>query len=132
MSDDPFVVPSSQSTRWNAFQGDGNGGGMAGTDSPLSFASQLRNRQDPQSSKLATPGTYPATNSPTGTMLTMQEDQSPSLFRPFSQSRVNTPPNNIQRMMPRRTVTIKTDPLKLTSFDSSDKELYDLWAPKAS
>ncbi|KIO32772.1 hypothetical protein M407DRAFT_241251 [Tulasnella calospora MUT 4182] len=132
MSDDrdPFLASSSQSARWNAFQGDGNGGGR--TESPLSFASQLRNRQDPQSSKLATPGTYPATNSPTGTMLTMQEDQSPSLFRPFSQSRVNTPPSNIQRMMPRRTVTIKSDPLKFTSFDPSDKELYDLWAPKAS
>ncbi|KAG8930240.1 hypothetical protein FRC01_003108 [Tulasnella sp. 417] len=130
MSDDrdPFLAPSSQSTRWNAFQGDGNGGGR--TDSPVSFASQLRNRQDPQSSKIATPGTVSVSRHVT--MLTMQDDQSPSLFRPFSQIRVNTPPSNIQRMMPRRTVTIKSDPLKLTSFDPSDKELYDLWAPKAT
>ncbi|KAG8948094.1 hypothetical protein FRC04_010006 [Tulasnella sp. 424] len=130
MSDDPFAASSSQSTRWNAFQGAG-GDGLDRVDSPLSSASQLRNRQDPQSSKVATPGTYPATTSPTGTMMTMPEDQSPSLFRPFSQSRLNTPPN-MQRMMPRRTVTIKSDPLKLTSFDQADKELYDLWAPKAS
>ncbi|KAG9042400.1 hypothetical protein FS837_010910 [Tulasnella sp. UAMH 9824] len=52
-----------------------------------------------------------------------------SVFVPPVRSK--PPPNNIQRMMPRRTLTIKTDPLKLMSFDPSDKELYDLWASKA-
>jgi hypothetical protein len=53
---------------------------------------------------------------------------SPSLFRGVSQNRVSTPPA-AQRMAPRRTATIKIDPVAVTSFDPSDKELYDLWVP---
>ncbi|KAG8882946.1 hypothetical protein FRB97_007542 [Tulasnella sp. 331] len=53
-----------------------------------------------------------------------------SLFRRFSPSRVGTPPSNARMTPVRRTVTIKSDPSILTSFDAkADPELYELWAP---
>ncbi|KAL5530566.1 hypothetical protein ACEPAF_6824 [Sanghuangporus sanghuang] len=37
---------------------------------------------------------------------------------------------NFQSLVPKRRLIIRTDPTLATCFDPSDKELYELWAPK--
>ena len=52
-------------------------------------------------------------------------DSSRALYRT-----INTTPSSAQAT-PGRKVTIRVDPALFTCFDPADKELYDLWAPKA-
>ncbi|KLO08279.1 hypothetical protein SCHPADRAFT_859219 [Schizopora paradoxa] len=43
---------------------------------------------------------------------------------------MRTNPSTSSAGTPQRKAVIKSDPTMISCFDTSDKELYDLWAPK--
>ncbi|TFY68613.1 hypothetical protein EVG20_g3478 [Dentipellis fragilis] len=96
------------------------------TTSPIGSPSSFRNRMSLNSLHMAgeydIPGDISPTSSTFSTSTSFSDRLGPS--HTFSSLNVTAAP-------PVHKLTIRTNPTISTCFDPADKELYDLWAPKA-
>ncbi|KAL1946821.1 hypothetical protein VTO73DRAFT_14925 [Trametes versicolor] len=95
------------------------------TREPVTPDTGLRNRSAGQAgSSERTPGGDASPTSSTMSNVSRVFEPSRSLYRPIPSAPTSA------YGTPARKITVRADPALVTCFDPSDRELYDLWAPR--